>query len=393
MVKVDFGFSQEEDAFRKSVREWVDAKYPKPKANALERREDHDGSNFPHELWKDMADAGFFGIGIDPEWGGQSGGAMIQVIMMEELARNLAGLTWLWGIQSFNAKSIQKFGSTDLKREILPSLVDGTIRTAIAATEPSGGTDLLGSMVTRAVPDGEGYRITGSKVWSTLSHVADYLLLLATTKENTEKPALGKTLFLLDTKQDGIEIRTIPKLGMRAVASCEVFLDGAYVPDTHVIGEVDRGFYHMLTTLNNERILVAAMCLGVLRGVIEDAVAHAKHRIAWGKPIGQLQTIQTYIADMQIGLQQAELLTYRAAWMYDQGLDCGIESSVAKAKASEYAVEAADHGIQILGGMGYSAEFDMQRYWRDVRIQRIGPITNEMVRNLVAESLGLPRSF
>jgi alkylation response protein AidB-like acyl-CoA dehydrogenase len=160
-----------------------------------------------------------------------------------------------------------------------------------------------------------------------------------------------------------------------------------------VIGEVDRGFYHMLTTLNNERILVAAMCLGVLRGVIEDAVAHAKHRIAWGKPIGQLQTIQTYIADMQIGLQQAELLTYRAAWMYDQGLDCGIESSVAKAKASEYAVEAADHGIQILGGMGYSAEFDMQRYWRDVRIQRIGPITNEMVRNLVAESLGLPRSF
>lgn len=390
---MDFRFSEEEEAFRKTVREWVEAKYPKSKANELERLEDHDGSNFPTELWNDMAEAGFFGIGIDEEYGGQGGGATIQAILMEELARTLAGLTWLWGIQCFNTKSIQRFASDALRQEILPGLVSGEIKTAITVTEPAGGTDLLGSMQTRAVRDGDGFRVSGAKIWSTMAHVSDYLLLLAITSENPEKPAAGKTLLLVDTKQEGVKARPIPKLGMRCVASCEVFLDNAWVPDTHVIGEVDRGWYHILTTLNNERILVAALCTGALRGVIEDAVKYAQERVAWGRPIGQFQTIQNWIADMVIGLHQAELLTYKAAWMYDQGLDCGIESSVAKAIAAEYAVQAADRGIQILGGMGYSAEFDMQRYWRDLRLYRIGPITNEMVRNLVAESAGLPRSF
>jgi alkylation response protein AidB-like acyl-CoA dehydrogenase len=389
---LSFGFSDEEEDFRRSVRDWVNAKYPKSKVNELERHEDHDGSNFPTEFWDDLTEAGFFGIGISEKLGGQGGGAIIQSILMEELARNLAGLTWVWGISSFCAKSIQRFASPSVRDEFVPAMVNGEKKVAIAITEPGGGTDLLGAMVTRARRDDGGFRINGAKIWSTMAHLADYLLLLAKTSDE-EKTSRGKTLFLVPTDQEGVVATPIPKLGMRCVGSCEVQLDDAFVPDEYVIGEVDQGWRHILTTLNNERILVAALCTGVLRGVMEDAIAYAQERVAFGRPIGQYQTIQHWIADMAMWLAQAELLTYKAAWLYDRGHDAGVESSMAKAVASEYATKAADLGIQILGGMGYSAEYDMQRYWRDVRLYRIGPVTNEMVRNLVAQSAGLERSF
>jgi acyl-CoA dehydrogenase len=390
---VDFSFSDEENAFRAAVREWVEDKCPKDVALELERHEDHDGSNFPQQLWDDMAEAGWFGIGIDEELGGQGGGAIIQSIFMEEVARSIAGIAWIWGINQFNTKSIQRFASDELKADLIPRLVRGEVKTAIAVTEPGAGTDLLGGMITTAARDGDGFRINGQKVWSTMAHLADYLLLLATTDPNAEKASRGKTLFLVDAKQAGVKARPIPKLGMRCVGSCEVFLEDAWVPDTHVIGEVNQGWSHILSTLNNERILVAAMCTGILRGVIEEAVKYALERKAFGKQIGEFQVIQHWIADMQIRLMQAELLTYKAAWLYDNDLPCGVESSAAKAIIAEYATEAADRGIQIMGGYGYSAEYQMQRYWRDVRLYQIGPITNQMVRNIVAESVGLPRSF
>jgi acyl-CoA dehydrogenase len=389
---VDFNFSDEEQDFRRTVRDWVNDKYPKTRCNELERAEDHDGSNFPEQYFQDLADAGFLGVGIDEELGGQGGGATMQAILMDELARNLAGLTWVWGISSFCAKSIQKFASPEIRDEFVPQMVAGEKKVAIAITEPSGGTDLLGAMTTRAKATDGGFEISGAKIWSTMAHVSDYLLLLAKTSDGGKSSA-GKTLFLVPTDQPGLVATPIPKLGMRCVASCEVQLDGAFVPSSHVIGEVDRGWYHILTTLNNERILVAALATGVLRGVLEDSIAYARERRAFNHAIGDFQVIQHWIAEMAMKLAQAELLTYKAAWLFDNGRDAAIESSMAKAIAAEYATWAADRGLQILGGMGYAAEFDMQRYWRDVRLYQIGPVTNEMVRNIVAQSLGLERSF
>ena len=389
---MDFNFSDEEQDFRRSVRDWVNAKYPKTKVNELERLEDHDGSNFPEQYFRDLAEAGFLGVGIDEELGGQGGTATMQAILMDELARNLAGLTWVWGISSFCAKSIQKFASEPLRSEFVPQMVRGEKKVAIAITEPGGGTDLLGAMITRATPTDGGFLISGAKIWSTMAHVSDYLMLLAKTSEG-QKSSAGKTLFLVPTDQPGVQATPIPKLGMRCVGSCEVQLEDAFVPASHVIGEVDRGWYHILTTLNNERILVAALATGVLRGVLEDSIAYAKERRAFNHAIGDFQIIQHWIAEMSMKLAQAELLTYKAAWLFDNGKDTAIESSMAKAIAAEYATWAADRGLQILGGMGYAAEFDMQRYWRDVRLYQIGPVTNEMVRNIVAQSLGLERSF
>ena len=390
---LNFSFSEEEEVFRSTIREWVEAKCPKDVALELERHEDHDGTHFPQQLWDDMAEAGFFGIGIDEALGGQGGNCTIQCIFMEEVARSIAGIAWIWGINQFNTKSIQKFASDEIKQNMIPQLTEGKVKTAIAVTEPGCGTDLLGGMITTATPDGDGWRINGAKIWSTMAHVSDYLLLLATSDPNAEKASRGKTLFLVDAKQEGVQARPIPKLGMRCVGSCEVQLDNAYVPSTHVIGEVNKGWSHILSTLNNERILVAAMCTGILRGVIEEAIKYANERVAFGKRISEFQVINHWIADMQMRLMQAELMTYKSAWLFDNDLPCGVESSAAKAICSEYATDAADRGIQILGGMGYSAEYQMQRYWRDVRLYQIGPVTNQMVRNIVAESVGLPRAF
>jgi alkylation response protein AidB-like acyl-CoA dehydrogenase len=315
------------------------------------------------------------------------------VIVGRELSRTLGGLVWTWGLSSFCARSIAESASDEVKAELLPQLAAGEIRVAIAVTEPSGGTDLIGSMRTGATKVDGGWRISGQKVWSTAAHVSDYLLLLARTDPQAEKSSRGMTLFLVPNPSEGLSIRQIPKLGMRAVGSCEVFLDDVFVPDRLVVGEVNEGWRGILTSLNNERIIVASLCLGVLDGVLEDAVDYMKVREAFGKPIGQFQALQHYVADMAMWQQQAELAIYYAAWLQQSGQPVGTAATMAKVIASEYATKAADLGIQILGGMGYAQETDMQRYWRDVRLYRIGPITNEMGRNLIAESFGLPRSF
>jgi alkylation response protein AidB-like acyl-CoA dehydrogenase len=200
-------------------------------------------------------------------------------------------------------------------------------------------------------------------------------------------------MFMVRKGAEGFGAKPIPKLGMRALGSCQVTLRDVFVPDADVLGEVDQGWKYVMATLNSERIMVAAMCTGILAGVLEDAIAYASQRTAFGKPIAQMQSIQHKIADIAMNLETCRLHTYRAAWLEREGRPCGVEATMAKTLCSQYAVAGADAGIQILGGNGYAMEYDMQRYWRDVRLLEIGPITNEMARNFIGESLGLPRSF
>jgi acyl-CoA dehydrogenase len=200
-------------------------------------------------------------------------------------------------------------------------------------------------------------------------------------------------VFLVPTDQEGITTRQIPKIGMRSVGSCEVFLEDAWCPDENVLGEVGRGFHQSLATLNNERIMLAALCTGIIDGALEVALEYIQQREAFGKKLAQFQSIHHNIADMRIMQSEAELITFMAAWRQQQGLDCGIESNMAKIVASENAGKVADLALQMHGGMGYAYETNPQRYWRDARLYRIGPIANEMARNSIAEMMGLPRSF
>jgi alkylation response protein AidB-like acyl-CoA dehydrogenase len=387
---MDFDLTDEQRMFRETVHDWVEREAPKSYANELERREDE----YPFELWDKMTEAGFHGISVPEEYGGQGGDIVMQMILAREISRSLAGLTWVWGNTSFaGAKSVGLYGSDEQKQKILPAIVEGKARCTIGFTEPNGGTDLLGAMRTFAKRAEGGWVLNGTKTWCTQAHVADYILLLARTDKNVEKRHQGVTLFLLPKDTPGVTITHIPKLGMRAVSSCDVFLEDAFIPDEWVLGEPGQAWYMLLPTLNNERILLAAFCCGILDAVLEDAVQYSKERMAFGKPIGQFQSLQHYIADIAMMRSQSELLTYQAAWLQSQGRECFQETTFAKVVASDSANKAADLGIQILGGMGYAAETNMQRYWRDSRLFRIGPVTNEMARNSIAENLGLPRSF
>jgi acyl-CoA dehydrogenase len=387
---MDFSLSEEQQAFRDSVRRWVDAEAPKSWARELERREEE----YPFELWDKFSEAGFHGIGIEEEYGGQGGDIVMQMLFARELSRTLGGLLWTWGLTSFaGGKSIGVYGSPEQKRKFLPLIAAGKCRVSIGFTEPGGGTDVLGAMQTTAERTSGGWVLNGQKMWCTAARVADYILLLARTDKNVQKRHQGLTLFLLPAQQKGVTATLLPKLGMRAMGSCTVMIDNVFVPDELVLGEPGKAWYTLLPTLNNERIMVGAQCLGAIDGILEDALDYVKQRKAFGKIIGQFQIIQHYIADIATWRQQTELMLFYTASLQAAGKECGVQANMLKMIASEYAVKAADLGIQILGGMGYSAETDMQRYWRDHRILRISPISNEMVRNSIAESLGLPRSY
>jgi alkylation response protein AidB-like acyl-CoA dehydrogenase len=385
---LNFDFTEEQQLFRQTLRDLVDREFSKDYCREVEAREE-----FPWDLWEKIGENGLTGVGLPEEYGGQGGGIIEQVILDEELSRTMAGLYWLLGITLFDAKTIAAHGTDEQKQRFLPAIAGGTSMFSIALTEPGGGTDVLGAMQTRAKKVDGGWTINGTKIWSTLAHAADRLFLIARTDDTAAKPSHGLTVFLVDAKAKGVTATPIPKLGMRSLGSCEVQLVDVFVPDEDVLGEVGRGWNLITETLNSERIMNGANCAGALAGVLEDMVAYAKDRTAFGKPIGQFQAVQHMIADTYIGLDTARLLTYRAAWLQANNRPCGVESTMAKIVASEVCFAGADRGMQVLGGYGYAMEYDMQRYWRDMRLYRVAPINNEMGRNFLAESFGLPRSF
>ena len=307
---MDFDLSPEQQAFRESVTRWVAAEAPKSWARDLER----DEHNYPFALWDKLTDAGFHGIGIGEEYGGQGGDVFTQMILARALARTLGGLAWIWGITSFaGGKSIGIYGTKEQKDLFLPQIAAGKLRAAIAFTEPGGGTDVLGALRTEAVRGDGGWIINGEKIWSSSAHVADYILLLARTDRNVAKRHQGVTLFWIPTKSPGVKITPLPKLGMRAMGSCAVHLQNVFVPDSLVLGQPGNAWYMLLPTLNNERIMVASFCLGVIDGVLEDALEYMKQRKAFGKLIGEFQSLQHYVADIATWRQSIELMLHYTA--------------------------------------------------------------------------------
>jgi acyl-CoA dehydrogenase len=387
---MDLELDPETEMFRDSVRKWVDRECPKDWCRALERRE----HQYPQELWDKLTEGDYHGIGIAEEYGGLGGDIVIQSVFMREFARTAAGLAWIWGITAFSgASAIRLHGSQQQKRQFLPQMAQGRLKTAISFTEPGGGTDLLGGMKTSADKVAGGWVINGEKIWSTTADTADYLLLIARSDRNVAKRSQGVSLFFVPRDTQGVTVTPLDKLGMRALNSCSIRLDRVFVPDDLLLGEADKAWKEVTQTLNAERIIESAMCLGMIDGVLEDAIAYMTQRRAFGRLIGEFQALQHYVADMAMWQKQSELMLRHTASLQSREKPCAMEAAMTKTLTSEYACQAADLGISILGGMGYSAETDMQRYWRDARLLRIGPVSNEMARNMIAEGLGLPRSF
>lgn len=352
---------------------------------------------FPWEFYEAFAEAGWLGIAIPPEFGGAGLGITEASILLEEIAASGAAMNGATALHLtiFGLNPVVRHGADDLKRRVLPEAAAGRLHVAFGVTEPTAGSDTP-SITTFARRDGDRYLIRGQKVWTSKAKESSKVLLLARTTPVEECPRRtdGMTLFLADLDPRYVTIREIEKLGRHAVDSNEVFYDDLPVDVCDVVGEVGRGFYHLLDGLNPERILIAAEALGTGRAALRKATAYANERVVFGRPIGQNQGVQFPLADSHAKLQTAELMIRKAAWLYDGGRPCGAEANMAKYLAAEWGFEAADRALQTLGGFGYAREFDVERYWREVRVMRIAPVTQEMVLNFIGQhELGLPRSY
>jgi alkylation response protein AidB-like acyl-CoA dehydrogenase len=292
----------------------------------------------------------------------------------------------------FGGKSVGYFGSAEQKQRLLPELCAGRMRFALSITEPGGGTDVLGALRTRARLDGDNWILDGAKVFTSNADLADYLVVVARTAEGA-KPADGVSVFLVPRAAPGVTLTEIDTI-LESARTWSVFYENVRLGPDALLGEEGRGFYHLLATLNNERIGIAAMCVGLAQAALDEALAYARERSAFGKPIAAFQALQHYAAEMATEIELARLATYRAAWLEANDRPRGVEATMAKMVAADAAVRSADRAMQICGGMGLTNDMNLLRYWRSARVFQVGPITQEQCKNVIAEKLlRLPRSY
>jgi len=388
---VDFSEDSEHDAIRAAVRAVC---APFPDEYWAEADATH---TFPWAFYQAMAKGGWIGIAIPREYGGGGAGITEAAIVLEEVAASGACMNGASAIHMsiFGMQPVVRHGSDELRRRYLPPVASGDLHVAFGVTEPDAGLDTT-AISTRAVRDGDGYRVTGRKVWTSKALESDRVLLLTRTTPAAEcaRRTDGLTLFVASLKDPAVGIRAIPKLGRNAVASCEVTYDGLFVPESDRVGEEGQGFRYLLDGLNAERVLIAAEALGIGRAALRRAVDYAGQRVVFGRPVGANQGIAFPLAEAHTRLAAAGLAIQQAAWQIDHGRPAGEYANTAKFLAAEAGFAAADAAVQTHGGFGYASEYHVERYWREARLMKIAPVPQEMVLNYLAEHvLGLPRSY
>jgi len=381
------------------------------------RERDRTGT-YPQEFVDRLAADGWLGMLIPEEYGGVGMSTSEAVVMMEEIAASGGGFAAPQAIHGgiYNSVPIVKYASEEIKAELLPKVAAGeeTIQ-AFGLTEPNAGSDSTAMTTaaeretrsaseesgTAADRDGDGYVINGEKVWISRVEDSDYLVLMARTtpREEVDKRTRGISMFLVDLEDayaDGLEIEQIPKTASRAVHSYQLYFDDVRVPARNLIGEEGEGFYQVLDGLNEERLVIAAECLGLGETALESGITYANEREVFGGPIGANQAIQHPLAEAYADLLAAKKVIYDAADRLDD-LDrtaAGAEANVAKYLAAEAAFEAADAAVQTHGGFGVAREYDVERYFREARLTRLVPVTQELALNYLGERvLELPRSY
>ncbi len=352
---------------------------------------------FPWEFYNAFAQAGYLGLVVPEEYGGAGLGLVEGAQVLSRVAGSGGALSAATSVHVslFGMTPVIKFGTEEMKQKYLPPLVAGDLHVAFGVTEPDAGTDTT-SIKTFARRDGDHYVIDGRKVWTSKAEQSQKCLLLTRTTplDQCKKKTDGMTLFLVDLQDPAVTIRPIPKMGREAVGSCEVFYDGLRVHESDRVGEEGRGFHYLLDGLNAERILVASEAIAVGRRAIDKATRYANERVVFNRPIGMNQGVQFPLADSLAKLEAADLVTQKALWQYDHGLPCGDLANMAKYLATEAAFEACDRAVQTHGGYGYAAEYHVERYFRETRVWKIAPISQNFILSYIAEKiLGLPRSY
>ncbi|KAI7304198.1 acyl-CoA dehydrogenase [Hortaea werneckii] len=369
---------------------------------------------YPHELHAALAKDGWLGIALPENLGGSGLGISEATMMLQSIAESGAGLA---GAQSIHAnvyatQPVSKFATEDQRDRFLRKIISGEWRTCFGVTEPNTGLETL-KLKTLATPtqDGSGYHISGQKIWISSAQVATKMVLLARTTplEEVKKPSEGLSMFYIDfdLNAPGLEAKKIKKMGGRAVDANQAFFENYFVPKDALIGEEGQGFKIILHGMNAERCLLAGEALGLGYAALDKATTYAKERVVFGRPIGQNQAIQHPLASAFMHLEAAKLATYHAARLYDRSSPThpehdssitshavGVACNSAKYLAAEAAFTACERSVMSMGGMGYAAEYHVERYLRECFVPRLAPVSREMIMNFIGEkALGLPRSY
>jgi acyl-CoA dehydrogenase len=359
------------------------------------RTKDRDGG-FPHDFHAAFAEAGWLGIAMPAEYGGAGLGITEAAILMRTISASGAGMSGASAIHMniFGLHPVVINGTPEQKARWLPPLIAGRSKACFGVTEPNTGLNTL-RLKTRARRLGDRYVVEGQKVWISTAQVADKILLLARTADpDPAAPSRGLSLFYTDLDRTKIEVREIDKHGRKAVDSNQLFIDGLEIPLEDRIGEEGRGFEYILHGMNPERVLIAAEAVGLGRVALQRAARYANERIVFDRPIGKNQGVQHPLAERWIELEAADLLTMRAAWLYDQGKPCGAEANAAKYFAGEAGFKACETAVLTHGGMGYSREYHVERYLREAMLTRIAPISPQLILSFIAEKvLGQAKSY
>ena len=352
---------------------------------------------FPHAFFNAMAEGNWLGIAMPEAYGGAGLGITEAAVMMQAIAESGAAMSGASAIHIniFGLNPVIVRGTEAQKARMLPPLIAGKDKACFAVTEPNAGLNTT-ELTTRAEKRGDRYIINGNKIWTSTAQVANKILLLARTTplDKVKRKTQGLTLFYTDFDRTKVEVRLIHKMGRHAVDSNMVFFEDMEIPEEDRIGEEGEGFRAIIHGLNPERILVAAEAVGIGRAALDRAARYARERIVFGRPIGQNQAIQHPLARNWAELEAANLMTMKAAWLYDTGQECGAEANAAKYLAGEAGYRAAEQAVMTHGGMGYAQEFHVERLFRESLIPRIAPVSRELILSYLAERvLGQPKSY
>ncbi|HEY6131112.1 MAG TPA: acyl-CoA dehydrogenase family protein [Halioglobus sp.] len=352
---------------------------------------------FPHDFHKSMAEAGWLGIAMPEEFGGAGLGITEAAIMMQAVAEAGGGMAAASSIHGpvFSMQPVALFGTQEQKQRMIPPVLRGDDRICFAVTEPNIGLDTT-KLKTRAEKCDGGYRVNGEKIWISVAQVANKMMLLARTTplEEVKRKTDGLSLFFTDLDRTKIDVRLIHKMGRHAVDSNMLFISDLWIPEEDRIGAEGEGFRIILHGFNPERILLGAEAAGLGRTAIQRAARYARERIVFDRPIGMNQGIQHPLAKCWAQVEAANLMVMKAAALFDQGKDCGVEANAGKYLAAEAGFEACHTAMLTLGGMGYAQEYHIERFLREILIPRTAPVSPHMILNFIAEQvLDLPKSY
>jgi len=360
-------------------------------------REKEREGEFAQDYWDELAKADFHGLLIPGRYEGAGMGMQEMGLAMETLCAEGCGMAGTWYLVltgGMAALGIRDYGTEEQRERYLPDIAAGKRNFSIGITEPNAGTNTL-NVSTRAERDGDEFILDGEKAWITFSDIADNMILVTRTtpREEVDRRTDGITLFVVDMDDPGIETSPIPKHGINYSNSCEVFIEDVRVPAENVLGEVGDGWTPLVDMINPERIGFAAAGTGIGKLAAESAIEYANEREVFDAPIGSHQGVSFPITQAYTRMETAALMREKAAWLFDQGEECGYETNVAKATAVEAGIDAVMHSMQAFGGWGYATEYDVERWWREINLTRLAPVTQQMAYNHISQQLGFPRSY